>query len=164
MSDADSHRTVELFVRSLTSSERQAGLSAAIDRLSRLESEGHIDGFAVRVWGDGVCLSGPAAETETAAEIRERVEEFAEWAEASGVELPGFERRETRSMVTDRCHENLTLPVMALADRTDDDLTFVAPCVDGGTVRTVGDRLATLAGEDAKRARGRSGASIQADD
>ncbi|WP_254545955.1 HTH domain-containing protein [Halomarina pelagica] len=163
MSDADTRRTVELFVRSLTSSERQACLDATLERLSRLESDGHIDGFTVSVWGDGVCLSGRAAETEAAAEIRERVEEFSEWAESAGVELPGFERRETRSLVTGGCHENLSLPVMALADRTDDDLSFVAPCVDGGTVHTVGDRLAALAGEDGERTRGQSGVSVQAD-
>ncbi|MFC6834964.1 HTH domain-containing protein [Halomarina ordinaria] len=165
MTDSAHSETVELYVRSLTASERQVRLDETLDRLARLEAAGELDDVTVHVWGEGVCLSGPAAETPVGRDIRGTVDEFREWAASSDVDLVGFERREARSMLTDECHENLRLPALALAHRTDGDLAFVAPCADGDGCRSVGDHLDSLegAGEDPEHSSTTAKVSIRAD-
>jgi hypothetical protein len=135
--------TVELWVRSL--SPRGAGRrrSATIRRLEATEGEG-IEGFRVRVWGDGIARSTPAARTERGRAVLERVAEFEGWAAERGLSLsPAFEER-SRTLGGDHGVRELVLPEMALAEFRAGTLRWVTPCSDGRRVYTVDEHVDAL--------------------
>lgn len=143
MSHSESPHVVELYVRSLAAGDSQARVEETLSRLRDLESDGAIDDYDVHVWGDGVALDSQVTETDAGAFIRERVAAFREWAHEADRDLAGFDERTTHSAMTGRAHRNLSVPAMALCERRGEDIEWVAPCEDDGTV-TVGDRLDAL--------------------
>ncbi|MFD1514762.1 HTH domain-containing protein [Halomarina rubra] len=135
--------TLELYVRSLSAEAGTARVAAVLDRLARLDETDRIDGYEVVVWGDGVSLDDRVLATDAARTIRDAVGELRAWAEETGRDLPGFEERTVRSAVTGEVRHNLTVPTIALAERRDGAVTWVAPCHDDG-VHTVAERLGDI--------------------
>lgn len=144
MPEASEPRRVELFVRSLAAGDSQARVGATIERLDELLDAGAIDGYDVHLWGTGVSLDPRIVGTETGSFIRERVASFQEWAHESGRELPGFEVETRSSAMTGRVHRNVAVPTMAICERHDGVVEWVAPCADEAGTTTVEDRLAAL--------------------
>lgn len=136
--------TVELYVRSLAAGDNQARISDTLSRLADLDAEGVIEDYEVHVWGDGVSLDSEITGTEAGSFIRETAAAFREWAHDTGRELSGFETETTHSAMTGRTHRNLSVPTMAVCERVDDEVTWVAPCTDGDAVHSVGDYVSTL--------------------
>ncbi len=105
-----------------------------IDRLSSLQSAGHIAGFAVETWPDEVAVS----EHTRHSRVVETYERFRSWADDAGVSIsPPFDRRTVTTLVG-RSEEVLTLPVLCLAVY-EADLCGVYPCADGEETLTVTD-------------------------
>lgn len=136
--------TVELYVRSLSAGDDQARISDTLSRLADLAAEDVIEDYEVHVWGGGLSLEPEITGTDAGAFIRETAASFREWAHETGRELSGFETETVHSAMTGRTHRNLSVPTMAICERTDGDVTWVAPCTDGDSVHSVGDYIATL--------------------
>ena len=137
---------VELYVRSLAS--RTGQQERIIERLHRLESAGVVESADVQVWGEAVELSTVAAETERGQELLETVSRFRDWAARNGASLDGpFLNRETESLLTGRSHTTLRLPAVAMAEYEGEEIRAVTPHRRDGTVRTVQERVETLATE-----------------
>jgi hypothetical protein len=143
--EPDNSPALELYVRSLSAHAETSRLRGVLDRLDRLDTADVIDGYGVTVWGDGVSLDDRVQRVAAARSIRETVEELRAWADATGRDLQGFAVHETRSAMTGEVHRNLTVPTVALVERRDDEVAFVAPCHDDVT-HTVAERLDRLAG------------------
>jgi hypothetical protein len=140
--DAPTPVTVELHVRSLAPQGGRDQQESAIERLDRLATDGRIDEFSVDVWGQQVSLSTASARTDAGRAVLDRVEAFREWADETGRSVESFfETRRVASEITDQQYVSLVLPTLTLAEYRDGDLSFVAPCSDGGTVTTVTDRI-----------------------
>jgi len=148
-------RRVELNVRSLASRTGDGVQERAVEALRRLEADGAVASFAVRVWGEQVGLSTTAVETERGQEVLERVGAFRAWANRNGVSLePFFDARATTSRITGEEYTVLCLPVAAMAEYEGGDLAYVTPHEDDGVVRTVGGRLDVLSEQGVERADG----------
>ncbi|WP_225335046.1 HTH domain-containing protein [Halomicrobium urmianum] len=142
MSGSDGAGTrVELYVRSLSATGPRGGRSGLVKRLGALEAEGRIDEFEVRVWGRRAPASREAARTTPGAAVHERLAAFREWADDNDLSLaPAVDERAVDSLVGDRSR-SVELPAALLAEYDDGDLTCVTPHADGGTVRTVPERI-----------------------
>jgi hypothetical protein len=135
---------LELYVRSLSADAGTSRLRDVLDRLDRLDASGAIESYDVTVWGDGVSLDERVQTVDAARSVRETVEALRAWADATDRDLPGFAVRETESAVTGEVRRNLTVPTLAVVERRDEAVSFVAPCHDDVT-HTVDERLARLA-------------------
>lgn len=139
---------VDMYVRSLAPSfgvRRQQ--ESVFDRLRSLRESGPVDDINLSVWGDGVCVDGPCAETPACRRLRDRIERFRSWAADCEylVSLP-FDRRSVTSSIVDEAYEEILTPDICLAVHTDAGLTLVLPCtVDDETV-CVPDFLDVLEG------------------
>lgn len=137
---------VDMYVRSLAPAfgvrRRQ---ESVFDRLRALSESGPVDDVNLSVWGDGVCVDGPCAETPTCRRLRDRIERFRNWAAdcAHPVSLP-FDRRSVTSSIVDDDYEEITTPDVTLAVYTDDGLALVLPCTVAGETVCVPDFLNTL--------------------
>lgn len=113
-------------------------------RIRRLRESGVIDSFAIELW-DTVETSPRTIGTDRAATCREKVAEFQEWAAERDYTLhPGFQIRETSSMLTDDVRRELVSPLLCLAVYEGDALEAVFPHTDGEHIRTVVDGLEWL--------------------
>jgi hypothetical protein len=142
----------ELFVRSLEPLPGAPGLETTMAALQRLAETADVS-FQIRVWGEALPLESETERTPTAVRLHERVAELRSWAQARGVEIPGFERVETDTLVGP-AREVLRLPPRLLAVYHADELLTVAPHVDGGRyhdVTEVLDRLTDLPSEGPAR-------------
>jgi hypothetical protein len=143
---------IELFVRSLEPLPGAPGLETTTASLERLADTAGVS-FEVRLWGEALPLGSATARTPTAVRLHERVAELRSWARARDVELPGFERVETDTLVGPS-REVLRLPPRLLAVYRGDELLTVAPHVDDGRHRDITavlDRLADLPSERLER-------------
>ncbi|WP_254535426.1 HTH domain-containing protein [Halomarina litorea] len=154
--------TVEVYVRSLAAGDNQARISDTLSRLADLSAEDVIEGYEVHVWGEGVSLDPEITGTEAGSFIRETAAAFREWAHETGRDLSGFETETTHSAMTGRTHRNLSVPTMAICEKVDDEVTWVAPCTDGDSVHTVSDYVDTLEREGEPAAR--EELAVRADD
>ncbi|MFB6074180.1 MAG: HTH domain-containing protein [Haloarculaceae archaeon] len=137
---------VELYVRALAAADGRGPQDAILDRVRALTADERIDDFEVRVWGHRIGLSTTTARTDAGRAVLDRLAAFRSWADTAGVSLAdAFRVRETTTPVTGECHAVVDLPPFLLAEYREGELTHVTPHVDDGTVRTVADRLATLA-------------------
>ena len=142
----------ELFVRSLEPLPGAPGLETTTASLQRLADTADVS-FEVRVWGEALTLGSGATRTSTAVHLHEQVAALRSWARARGVELVGFERVETDTLVGPS-REVLRLPPRLLAVYHADELLTVAPHVDEGRYHdttTVLDRLVDLPPESLER-------------
>jgi hypothetical protein len=113
-----------------------------------LESAGVVESADVNVWGEAIELSTVAAETERGQELLETVSRFRDWAARNGASLDGaFLNRETKSRLTGRTHTTLRLPSVAMAEYEGEEIRTVTPHRRDGTVKTVQERVETLARE-----------------
>ncbi len=140
-------RRVELHVRSLASRTGDSVRERAIGLLGRLEAEGEIASFAVRVWGERVGLSTSAVGTDRGQEVLERIGAFRAWAGRNGASLdPFFRSGAADSRLTGEEYATLRLPVAVLAEYEGDSLVHVTPHERDEVVHTVDDRLDTIEG------------------
>jgi hypothetical protein len=138
-------RTLELYVRSLSSSTTGIRLESIIDRLKSFVAAGHINDYTVTVWGERVSTDGAVSRTDQGGLIHHRIAEFRQWASNHGVTLEGgFDTRTVHSSITGETHEYITLPSVALAARRDGDLEWVVPSSDSSGMTTAMDRLEAL--------------------
>lgn len=137
------NRTVRLFVRSGSPTGARGRPSEVVDRLETLRREGIVCDYSVSVWGREVGLSRPTAESGDGRAVLERVAALRSWAAEAGVELDGFQRRETTAP-TGETYTVLTLPAVVLAEYTDGELSSVVPHSANGRSQTVDDRLEAL--------------------
>lgn len=144
MSRVETPPTVELYVRSLAGGDSQARVGEALSRLETLEREGAVADYDVHVWGEGLSLDPAVTATDAGAFIRERVAAFREWAREADRELAGVEERTVHSAITGTTTRNVSLPAMALCERRDGAIEWVAPSTGPEGTTTVADRLAAL--------------------
>lgn len=138
-------QTLELYVRSLSSSTTGIRLESVIDRLESFVTEGHIDEYTVTVWGERVSTTPAVARTERGTSIRRRIAEFRQWADEHDVTLGGgFDTRTIHSSITNETDTFITLPSVALAARRDGDLEWVVPSTDESGMTTAMDRLESI--------------------
>jgi DNA-binding Lrp family transcriptional regulator len=144
--DADTEPvTVELYVRSLCSGAERPPQDAAIERLERLERDGVLEEYTVRVWGRRVSPDSAAAETAAGRFVLSRIGEFRNWARRTGASVRSFfDTHEVDSSITDESYTAITVPTLTLAEFHGDDLHRVTPCSLDGAVHTVGDHLDAL--------------------
>lgn len=151
-------RTLELYVRSLSSSTIGVRLESIIDRLKGCVAEGAIDDYTVTVWGERVSTDRSIKNTAQGRFIHHRIAEFRQWANDYDATLEGgFETQTIHSSITGETHEFITLPSIALAARNDGDIEWVVPSADETGMTTAMDRLESIAkngenSETAKRA------------
>ena len=137
---------VDMYVRSLAPAfgvrRRQESI---FDRLRALSEDGPVDDVTLSLWGDGVCVDGPCAETPACRRLRDRIETFQNWAAdcARSVSVP-FDRRSVTSSVVDDDYEEITTPDVTLAVSTDDGLALVVPCTVAGETICAPTLLDTL--------------------
>ncbi|MFB6084002.1 MAG: HTH domain-containing protein [Halorientalis sp.] len=144
MSSTDSIR-LELYVRTLSPPGARGRQEQVIERLQRLEDEGDIDDFYVKVWGRQIDPTTTAAETDQGEFILNRIAEFKQWALANNTTLESFyQTREQSSSITGQDHTTIVLPKMGLAEYRGGELEQVAPCTDGDDVYSVVDHLDAL--------------------
>ncbi|MFB6179925.1 MAG: HTH domain-containing protein [Halorientalis sp.] len=133
---------LELYVRTLSPAGARARQEAVLDRLKRLEADGHIDDWYVKVWGNRIDPTTTAAETDQGQFILNRIAEFKQWALAENTTLESFyQTHEQSSSITGEDHTNIVLPKMGLAEYHGTELQQVAPCTTGDEVYSVGDHL-----------------------
>lgn len=143
-------RRVALYVRSLVPAGSREQQTAVLERLSALESAGAIEGYDVHVWGKRAPASQGEARTEAGEYAAERISRFREWAAANDVSVDAtLELREVAADLTDERYRSIVLPTFLLAEYRGDELACVTPHRDGDEVRTVADRLARLARDEA---------------
>lgn len=143
-----SSHTLELFVRSLSSSATGIRIEAIIEQLDQLQTTDLIEDYTVTIWGERVSTDPVVSEIGEGAFIRHRVAEFKQWATDHEMELEGgFETRTTHSSITDETHEFITLPCLALAARRNGNLEWIVPSSRLNSIRTVQDRLVALTRE-----------------
>jgi len=144
---------IELFLRSLAPATSREQQERIVERLRTLDEENVIRGFEVVVCGDCVCPRAATADTEPGERLLNSYEAFEAWAEDRDRELSGFERRDTRSILTGTTVTGIVFPRVVLAEYRDGDLAFVAPSADGTEETSVSDRLSAYeSGDAAERA------------
>lgn len=136
--------SVHLFVRSLSPSGARDRPSTIVDQIEKLVDEGHVSEYTVSVWGNEVDLAMSTTSDGGSRAILEQVAAFRSWADEHRVTLEGFQQREVTTL-TGETHAVLTLPVIVLAEYTNEELSRVAPYSDDDGICTVDDRLAALA-------------------
>jgi len=140
---------VELYVRSMLPDGAGARQEQVLDRLADLERREEIAGYNVVVWGKQIAPESAAANTEEGRYILNRVAEFKQWALSHNVSLASFyQETVVDSEAADSASDAMVLPVMGLAEYDGDELTHVAPCTEGDTVRSITDRLDRLEADD----------------
>lgn len=132
--------TAELFVPRLVPADATSRQAPLVERTRRLEAAGVVDELAVHD------RRGPTGSTDDEF-LLDRLSAFESWARRNDMAIGSFFARDVvRSAVTGDRRERPVFPPVALAEWHGDDLAFVSPCTDGGTVYTVPDRLDRLAG------------------
>lgn len=143
-SESDGIR-LELYVRTLTPPGARTRQEEVIERLQRLEDEGHIEDFYVKVWGRQIDPTTNAAETDQGKFILNRIAEFQQWSLANNTTLESFyQTREQSSSITGEDHTTIVLPKMGLAEYDGPELEQVTPCTDGDVVESVVDHIDDL--------------------
>jgi len=136
---------LELYVRTLSPPGARSRQEAVLERLQRLEDEGHIEDFYVKVWGRRIDPTTRAADTEQGQFILNRIAEFQQWALAENTTLESFyQTHEQSSSITGEDHTSIVLPKMGLAEYHGPELEQVAPCTTGDDVYSVVDHLDDL--------------------
>ncbi|MBX0298188.1 HTH domain-containing protein [Haloarcula nitratireducens] len=136
---------IELYVRSMLPNGAHERQEDVINQLQTLEEDGQIDGFNVIVWGKRIAPQSAAARTEEGRYILNRVAEFKQWALSNNVSFDSFHQRTgVDSDIAESSYEAVVLPVMGIAEYTDNELSHVAPCTEGDVVHTIMDRINRL--------------------
>ncbi|WP_299268757.1 HTH domain-containing protein [Halorientalis sp.] len=136
---------LELYVRTLSPPGARTRQEQVITRLQRLEDEGYIADFYVKVWGRQIDPTTKAAETDQGAFILNRIAEFKQWALANNTTLESFyQTHEQSSTITGQDHTTMVLPKMGLAEYHGSELEQVAPCTTGDDVHSVVNHLDDL--------------------
>lgn len=134
---------VELFLRTQAPSDVVERLHELTDRVRRLAADDTVTDVRVRTWTS----VRPALEelSDTGRSVTQTVDAFRSWAEQHDCTLrPGFEQRETTSMVSRRSATELQVPIASLAIYEGETLQCVAPCSDGERTYTVDDCVTAL--------------------
>lgn len=137
----DAPPRVELYVRSLAPTDTRQEQEQVVETLRELDEEGRIAGFEVVLCGDCVCPRSVTADTDVGEFLLRRYGTFERWADARDRDLVGFERLDTRSLLTGTDVTGIVFPRMTLAEYRDGDLTYVAPSSNGTEQTSVADRL-----------------------
>jgi hypothetical protein len=132
---------IELFCRSLAPSTGREQQDRIVQRLRTLDERDRIQGFEVVLCGDCVCPRAATAETGPGEFLLDRYDAFQTWAEDTGRDLVGFEKRNTKSMLTGTTVTGIVFPRLTLAEYREGQLTFVAPSSDGSEQSSVADRV-----------------------
>jgi hypothetical protein len=136
---------LELYVRTLSPPGARSRQEEAIDRLQRLEEDGHINDFHVQVWGKQIDPTTKAADTEQGRFILNRIAEFKQWALTENTTLDSFYQTSRKSSsFTGEEHTTIVLPKLGLAEYHGSELEQVVPCTEGDSVRGVFDHLDDL--------------------
>jgi hypothetical protein len=142
---SDSDVRIECWCRSLA--EAPDGPQAeVVERLEWLAAGGVLDDVAVETWPRLVPADEEWALGGHERRVHERLAAFEAWAARTGVELRGgFDERDVGNEFTDPSVERVrVLPVVALAEYHDGQLTMVSPMCEGGGVFRVQDHLQAL--------------------
>jgi hypothetical protein len=139
---------IELFCRSLAPSTGREQQDRIVQRLRTLDERDRIQGFEVVLCGECVCPRAATAETDPGEFLLDRYDGFQAWAEETDRTLVGFEKRNTKSMLTGTTVTGIVFPRLTLAEYRDGELTFVAPSSDGSEQTSVADRMGDYERED----------------
>jgi hypothetical protein len=137
-----------MYVRSLAPTfgvRRQQ--ESVYERLQALRESGPVDDVTLSVWGGGICVDGPCAETPACRRLRNHIDRFQTWAADCDRSVAlDFDRRSIASSTIDDAYEEITTPDVCLAVHTDDGLSLVLPCTVDGEPVCAHDLLDTLEG------------------
>lgn len=134
---------VEVFLRTQTPPDVVDRLRELVARVRRLQDETGVADVRVKTWSS----VRPALEelSDSGPSVALTVNAFRSWADREGYTLrPGFERRQTTSMLDRRPAAELRVPVVCVAVYENDTLRCVAPCSDGERTYTVADCVDAL--------------------
>lgn len=132
---------IVLVCRSLAPSTGREQQDRIVRRLRTLDERDRIQGFEVVLCGECVCPRAATAETDPGERLLDRYDAFQTWAEERGRDLVGFEKRDTKSMLTGTTVTGIVFPRLTLAEYHEGRLTFVAPSSDGSDGISVADRV-----------------------
>lgn len=132
---------VELYLRSLAPTAGREEQERIVNRLQALDEQDRIDAVEVVLCGECVCPQSATADTDPGRQLIESYEQFRQWATERDRELVGFERRDTRSILTGTTVTGVVFPRVVLAEYRDGSLTHVAPSRNGSDETSVSDRL-----------------------
>lgn len=142
MTDTGYQPRVVLYVRTLSPNGATRRQREVIDSLQSLAEHGHITDVTVEVWGQRVPREGG---TKASGAILDRLDEFESWSERAGTSLSvTFRETKSESLLTSDAREVIVLPVLCLVEYRGETVQYVSPCVDGGEVRTVTDRVEAI--------------------
>lgn len=106
-------QTAELYIRSLAPQGLQSTQDAVIRRLDELESGGTLDDYSVVIWGDRLPPESSSGQTTLGQRLHDTVEQFRQWATATGLSLGSFFPTETvRSEITDEEYTCIRFPML----------------------------------------------------
>ncbi len=116
-----------------------------LETLRDLQASGKIDNLSVNVWTDEIQCDPDKTLPGSKQEIRNRIDEFQEWAEEKGHDLePAFRWCEKSTLVDDETHEVIVPPFVCLEIRSDEELLAVFPCTSDDGTQTVSQCIERL--------------------
>jgi len=138
------HLAVTVWVRKRTASGT-AGTDQLLESLRELEASGAIDNLSVNVWSDQIQCNADKSLPGSEREVRNRIEEFQDWASEQGHDLePAFRWCEKSTLVDEETHEVVVPPLVCLEIRVGDELLAVFPCTSDDGTQTVSNCLEKL--------------------
>lgn len=139
----DGGRTAELWVRA----DAPGGANDRQERLhERARDVAAYDDVSTRLVPNRLSLSGLPAESPSGAAIRDLAVDARRWAADANVDLdPYLPIANESSLASTNERRVLTFPSVALLERDDDRIAYVAPHVDDERVVSVESRLEALA-------------------
>jgi len=148
-------REAVLYMRSVAPSGINHVQEETIERLEHLRDDNGLDAVDDEIWGHSI----PADDSKVA--VKKAYDEFEEWADEHGYTLaPAFHVRETGTIVSERSHTVISVPLLCLGIYNASEVEAVFPCTDEERTYTIEDGLRALevegrveATEDANRDR-----------
>lgn len=132
-------------LRTLSPSGLNPPQTEVIDRLQTLsqEEESPIADLGVDIWGASMGIT--QTDSRDPGDTRERVAEFAQWADEHDCTLrPAFDWRSADSPTEDHTRQQIITPLITLAVYTGTHLQAVYPHMDGDEVYTIHDGIEVL--------------------
>ncbi|WP_331232330.1 HTH domain-containing protein [Natronorarus salvus] len=136
-------REAVLYMRSVAPYGINGIQEETIERLEHLTDDTRLGSVDYEIWGHNI----PVDDSTTA--IKKVYDEFEEWADEHGYSLaPAFHVRETETIVSERSHTVISVPLLCLGVYDDHGIEAVFPCSDDERTYTLEDGLRALESGD----------------
>ena len=137
---------VKLFVRTAPEAGLESRKACVLEQVRSLSARDAIADYDVFPWGKEIRPDGPLREASYCEALLEHISELRDWIEENGDGDCGFDARGVTSRMTGESYDVISLPAICLSVYEGNDVVDVYPRRENGTVDTVDDGLASLAG------------------